>query len=141
MLKPQDEDYAYKERPHTGEWSIEISGEDLLSLMQGASEAMYELSGAKFDTRDKRRLEFDIHADDKVDLIVDFLSELLGIWTTQKLGLIELDIKTKNNESWHCLGTFVPIIKQQKTIKAITYHGLDMESPDESLKTTVTFDM
>ena len=88
--------------------------------------------------RQRRRIVLD--AGDRVQLLVEFLDELLYLGESEEIGCdrYRLAIQGAHLEA---MVEGVPIVAQRKEIKAVTYHRLDIEETENGLETRIVFDV
>ncbi len=125
---------------HTADWELEVWGPDMQALFGEAARGMYELMGVKIseDSRCHRRLE--LLADDREQLLVSFLGELLFLAEAEDLAfdgfLLQVD-----DTSLVARLEGGSILSRSKEIKAVTYHRLEIEETERGLETSIIFDV
>lgn len=134
-------DRGFREIPHTADWALEVWAPDFGQLLGEATRGMYTLAGVELgepesDERDTLRVD----GDDRVDRLVAWLSELVFLWSARDIGVVELSFFC-SERTVEATGRLVPIVKQDKEVKAVTYHGLDVRETDRGVEATVTFDV
>ncbi len=86
---------GHRELEHTADWELEVWGPDMAALIGEAARGMYGLMGVEIsdDARCHRRLE--LLADDREQLLVSFLGDLLFLAETENLAfdgfLLQID--------------------------------------------------
>jgi len=131
---------GHRELEHTADWELEVWGPDMPALIGEAARGMYELMGVEIseDARCHRRLE--LLAEDREQLLVSFLGELLFLAETEDLAfdgfLLQID------------GTSLvarleggSIVARTKEIKAVTFHRLEISETGRGLETSIIFDV
>lgn len=135
---------GYREIPHTADWALRVWAPTFVALLREAARGMYELAGVRGqpDVAGEER-HICIEGDDPEELLVSFLSELVYLWSVDHLIFPDITFdevdELEGRVSARLLG--VPIASQGKEIKAVTYHGLDVDREGEGLSATVTFDV
>ena len=131
---------GYKELPHTADWQMHVWAEDLPSLFVEAARGMNALTGVVPTLGVRKTRKFETEALDYESLLVTFLSEL--IWTAEQEHLVfdEFNIsfaefKLKVEMS----GTSIQ--SQNKSIKAVTYHNLQIREQHGSYQVNIVFDV
>ena len=125
---------------HTADWELEVWGSDMPALFGEAARGMYELMEVEIseDARCHRRLE--LLAEDREQLLVSFLGELLFLAETEDLAfdgfLLEVD---GTNLLARLEGG--SILSRSKEIKAVTYHRLEISETGRGLETSIIFDV
>ena len=131
---------GHREVEHTADWGLEVWAPDLPGLMEEAARGMFELMGVEVseDTRCHRQLE--IGADDREQLLVSFLEELLFIADSEELAfdgfmlhLVDTNLLARLEGG--------SIVSRSKEIKAVTYHNLQIKDRKRGLKTSIIFDV
>src|SRR5262249_16574683 len=87
---------------------------------------------------------FSLSADEPTYLLFDWLSELLYAFETDKLLLVEFDLKIDGNElTATCRGEPMDESRHrmEHEVKAITYHGLRLEKTPSSWFAEVIVDI
>jgi SHS2 domain-containing protein len=135
-----DRNSGFREIEHTADWELEVWAPDLSGLFEQAALGMYELSGTRI--KDKPRLERTqaVHAMDSEGLLVSFLSELLYFGEKDGLGFDRFDLTIDQSAlNAKCYGA--PIARQNKEIKAVTYHNLAIRQTRQGLAVNIVFDV
>lgn len=132
--------YGFKEIQHTADWALEVRAPEMAELFRQAALGMNWLMGISL--KPGRRIEHRIKlaAADFESLLVEFLNEILFEMEINSIGFdgfeIQLDgIKLEARME----GT--AIVKMKKTIKAVTYHNLEIRHTHEGYDTTIVFDV
>jgi SHS2 domain-containing protein len=131
---------GHLEVDHTADWGLEVWAPDLPGMMEEAARGMYALMGTVVsdDSRCHRQLE--IAGEDREQLLVSFLEELLYIADHEELAfdgyLLNL---VDTNLLARLEGGF--LVSRDKEIKAVTYHYLEIEETGRGLETRIIFDV
>jgi SHS2 domain-containing protein len=125
---------------HTADWELEVWAPDLPGLMAEAARGMYELMGVEIseDARCHRQLE--LLADDREQLVVSFLGELLFFAETEDLAFNGFLLQVDGTNLVARLEGGL-ILLRSKEIKAVTYHRLEISETERGLKTRIIFDV
>jgi len=130
---------------HTADFGLQISASDIKTLFADAAHAMID------QITDINRLkglnEYDVHisGSDRPDLMVNWLREVLYLWTGEEklvkkariLSLSEYELSAKV-----MYDTYEPnrhIIKNE--IKAVTYHQIQVEKGPLGWESKIIFDV
>ena len=70
---------GHREVEHTADWGLEVWAPDLAALMEEAARGMFELMGIEVSEESRCHRQLEIGADDREQLLVSFLEELLFI--------------------------------------------------------------
>jgi SHS2 domain-containing protein len=131
---------GHREIEHTADWELEVWAPDLPGLIEEAARGMYELMGAVVSEEDRCHRQFEMTADDREQLLVSFLEELLFIAESENLGfdgfLLNLVV-----DGLSALLEGGSMVSRDKEIKAVTYHNLEIEENERGVKTRIIFDV
>ena len=129
-----------REIEHTADWELEVWGPDMEALLEESARGMYELMGVEVSEESRRHREFEVVADDREQLVISFLEELLFRGEAEDLAFDGFLLKVDGNRLHARLeGGFV--IVRSKEIKAVTYHRLEIKETPRGLETRVVFDV
>ena len=131
---------GHREVEHTADLQLEVWSPDMAGLLEEAARGMYELMGVEVseELRCHRRLE--IAADDREQLLVSFLEELLFIADSENVAFDGYMLNPQDGGLIARLegGT---VLSRSKEIKAVTYHRLKIVENKRGLKTKIVFDV
>jgi len=131
---------GHREVEHTADLEIQVWGPDMAALLEEAARGMYELMAIEVSEESRRHHRFEITADDREQLLVSFLQELLFLADTEELGFDGFLLNVDATELLaHLEGGF--IITRQREIKAVTFHNLSIGRSGSGLRTNVVFDV
>jgi SHS2 domain-containing protein len=134
---------GFLENEHTADWELHVWAQSLAGLFEQAARGMYSLCGVKFEmdsdpTCAVRLLH--LEAGDAETLLVMYLSELLWIWERDGLGFEEFHLELEDTRmEGRLLGS--RIVDQDKEIKAVTFHNLNIRNTDTGLEADLVFDV
>ena len=131
---------GFEEISHTADWSVRVWAPDLPSLFVESARAMNSLSGTRIGNDARITRTFTCEAPDAESLLVAFLSELVYYQEQESLAFdrFRLEVKSKKLKS-EMEGA--PIDSVDKTIKAVTYHNLQIKETGQGFETTIVFDV
>ena len=135
----------YQPLSHTGDLGILVYGNTVEELFAHAAWAMFDLMTDATTIRPQQTLSIDLTATDLEDLLVQWLSELLYLYDTQRLLCCAFTITTLQPRALSATvagelfdATRHPIDTE---IKAVTYHQLAIESLGTHWQARVIFDL
>jgi len=131
---------GYREVEHTADWELEVWGPDMAALLKQAAEGMYRLMGIELESKPRQRRRVEIEANDREQLVVEFLVELLYLAESERLAFDRLDVELAGHRLIAGLEG-APIRVQAKEIKAVTYHRIAVRDTERGLETRVVFDV
>jgi len=135
---------------HTADLGIHVWAKDFKSLFCHSARAMFEIIACKKKraarrTLTKHYLTINIAANDREELLVTWLSELLSLSDIHKLILTQYTILKLSNKRVSAKVTgekFTDTAFEKKAeIKAVTYHGLKIERKKPFVHARVIFDL
>jgi SHS2 domain-containing protein len=125
---------------HTADWGLEVWAPDLPELMEEAARGLFELMGVVVSEESRCHRQLEIGADDREQLLVSFLEELLFIAESEDLAFDGFLLNLVGTNLLARLeGGF--IVSRTKEVKAVTYHKLEISETKRGLKTSIIFDV
>ena len=131
---------GFYEREHTADWELEVWAPDLSMLLVQAAQGMYSLTGTRLEPEPRLRRELEISSADSESLLVAFLAELLYLGEQEGLGFDSFDLRVTDH-TLHALLGGAPLAGQDKEIKAVTYHNLQIRNGPRGLEARIVFDV
>lgn len=129
-----------REVEHTADWELEVWGPDMAALLEEAARGMYELMQVEVSDDSRRHRGIEMRADDREQLMVSFLDELLFVADTEELAFDCFLLKVDDIQLIaHLEGGL--IVARGKEIKAVTFHSLEIGTSGDGLRTRVVFDV
>jgi len=132
----------YKLLEHTADAMVEVYGEDLGERFANAAFAMFDQITDATKIEPKGELKIVMSSENREQLLVDFLQELLFVHDTEDLVFGEFEVRTdgkglealvrgeKFDERKH---------PKRSVVKGVTYHRLEFDDADGTV--TVLFDV
>lgn len=130
---------------HTADVGLRVYAPDLASLFAEAARGLSALMLADpAAVRPTQRTAFELTTESEADLLLDWLSELLYTFETQRLVFRDFEVSVRSgrlaasawgepfDEARHALGS---------EVKAVTYHGLELLRDDDGWKAEVVLDI
>lgn len=131
---------GFREIEHTADWELHIWAPDMAALFEQAAVGMYKLSGTVLASGARVTHPLNISASDHESLLVSFLSELLYFGEAEGVGfdeyLFQISERTLSGE---IRGT--TISTQEKEIKAVTFHQMEILTTSLGLAVNIVFDV
>ena len=130
---------------HTADIGIQVFGADPKELFENAAWGMFDLIADIDTVRGKIHQAVDIEGDDWPDLMVNWLRELLYLWTGREMLIKSADIQSISEYKLSATVIVDPydperhVIKEE--IKAVTYHQIDVHKGSTSWKSKIIFDV
>ncbi len=131
---------GHREVEHTADWQLELWAPNMAGLLEVAARGMYELMGVEVSEESRCHRQVEIGADDREQLLVSFLEELLFIADSEDLAFDSYLLNVvETNLLARLEGGF--IVERSKEIKAVTYHYLEISENERGLETSIIFDV
>jgi len=130
---------------HTADLRIRVSGTDPADLYKNAGLALFDLIN-RSDRLDSREvIEIDVSGDDLADLMVNYLRELLYLWTGNEKLVKMIDILQISDTAVSARVITDRYQPQHHAIlhdiKAVTYHQIEVSRTADGWQATVVFDV
>ncbi|MBW6465219.1 MAG: archease [Brevefilum sp.] len=131
--------HGYQEVDHTADIALRVWGEDFYTLLRQAAYGLNDLLGVVLhDT--PVEVFFALQQDSVETLLVDFLSELLFL-AEEKEQLFDSFLFDEHDDGLTVQMTGRKILSQDRHVKAVTFHYLDVAQTDCGFEVTITFDV
>lgn len=135
----------YELLEHTADLGIKVWGDDLKELFIHSASAMYELIADIDAVKPAVSVEVEAEAQDKDELLKNWLSELLYYFNVKDMLFCEFSIKELDERRIASVAKGEKIDKKRHAliheIKAVTFHSLKIEKEDNSYITDIIFDV
>jgi SHS2 domain-containing protein len=131
---------GFDEIPHTADWSIRVWADDVEALLVESARGMYWLSGAEMAATPRVTKTLVTEEPDDESLLIAFLSELVYFTEQENLAFDVFDLSIKNGRlKVEMEGA--PLKSISKTIKAVTWHNLEISKSARGLEVEIVFDV
>jgi len=130
---------------HTADVGIIVHGSTLEEMFEKAAYAMFDIIVYADRIEPVRKVKVSISSPTLEDLLVDWLSELLYVFSTELFVMNKFEVRIKEEGEYHlnavCWGEAYKRKKHgiKTEIKAVTYHELEIDKENGYLK--VLFDI
>jgi SHS2 domain-containing protein len=122
-----------------------VAGTDPADLFKNAGLALFDLVAETDHLESREEAEIHVTGDDPADLMVNYLRELLYLWTGKQKLVKLIDIVHVSDTA---VSARVSTDRYQPErheilheIKAVTYHQIDVSRTTEGWEATVVFDI
>ena len=135
----------YRLIDHTADFGIHVFGSDLKDLFTNAALAMFDLITDIKSLKGADESSLNIKGDDRPDLMVNWLRELLYIWNGKEKLVESVDIiSIAENElaaqiKFDSFDSAKHSIKNE--IKAVTYHQIQVNQVTDGWESKIIFDV
>ena len=130
----------FEELPHTADWALRAWAGNLPLLFAETARGMNALSGAQPAPGPRISRTFEAEALDMESLLVMFLSELVYAAEQEDLVFDAFEIELKGNELKVSMSG-APLLTLNKSIKAVTYHNLEIRNTVRGFELEIVFDV
>jgi SHS2 domain-containing protein len=130
---------------HTADLRIRIAGADRSDLFKNAGLALFDLIADTARVEADAVIEFTVGGSDSADLLVNYLREMLFLWTGEEQLVKTIEILGITNTAVSVratVGRYQPDRHQIiHEIKAVTYHQVDVSRTEQGWQARVIFDI
>ncbi|MGD2278864.1 MAG: archease [Candidatus Omnitrophota bacterium] len=135
----------YEQIPHTADLAAKVYGKDLPELFQNAAFAMFDMMADLEGIKPEEPVDIEVQAQDKEDLLVSWLNEILYASYIKKMLFTEFQIKALDGGKLTAVAKGQNIENEakriQSEIKAATYHDLEIKETEAGYEVTIVFDI
>lgn len=132
--------YGFIEIQHTADWALKVNAPDMPGLFTQSALGMSWLMGLRLKPEAVVERRLKLSAIDLEALLITFLNEILFEMEINAIGfnqfVLKLDGLTLEAEL-----RGAPIMAMNKSIKAVTFHNLEILKTDDGYETTIVFDV
>lgn len=135
----------YRLIEHTADVGIHVFGTDAETLFANAAFALFDLITDSRALKGERVERITVNGDDRPDLMVNWLRELLFFWNGKERLVKTVKIETLSENSLSAVVCYDPYDSDSHEIhteiKAVTYHQLQVKSRPSGWEARVIFDV
>lgn len=132
--------HGYEEVDHTADIALRVWAEDYQTLLAQAANGLYDLMGITPVPGSEVERQFSLTQETLETILVDFLSELL--YLSEEAGCVFKNFSFAEKDSEYIVQAAGQEIRSQdRDIKAVTFHDLNIEKTDDGFEATITFDV
>ncbi len=135
---------TYSLLDHTADLKIRVFGKDLAGLFENAGLALFDLM-IETDSLATDERTIRVSGDDPADLLVNFLRELLFLWTGEEKVVTMIIVTTLSEAAVVARVTIDPYSPERhhviREIKAVTYHQIEVRPTKKGWQATVVLDI
>jgi riboflavin kinase/FMN adenylyltransferase len=133
--------YRFREIEHTADRALHVWGRELADLFVGAARGMYSLMADVEGLVATGWREVRLEALDRETLLVDWLNELLFFTEMEALLFVGFQIEALDDTMLQARVGSIPGAVTRATIKAATFHNLELIRNEDGWFTDLTFDV
>ena len=131
---------GYREVEHTADWALEVWAPSVEELIEQAARGMYDLSSTSLTDAERTTRRIVVDAADAETALVGFLEELLYLQESERIAFETFRIELHGSELRADVEG-APVATQDKEIKAVTWHDLEVARTDSGFSARVVFDV
>jgi SHS2 domain-containing protein len=130
---------------HTADFGIEVYGTGLGNLFENAGYAMYDVITDTNNLTDLSETTINVSGIDWPDLMVNWLRELLYLWTGKGLLVKIINMISISEYALSANVKYEPYVPDRHLIKselkAVTYHQVKVEGKNSEWEARIIFDV
>jgi len=135
----------YRLLEHTSDIKVEIYGADLADLFTNAATCLFDLTLSLEKVRETRSVPLSLESADLPELFLDWLRELLFLFSTHSLAIRRVEIASIEPTKVQAT-VFGEEFDAERhglkvEVKTATYHQYRIDKTDEGYRATVLFDV
>lgn len=135
----------YRLIDHTADFGIHVFGDNLKDLFENAAHAMFDQITDINQLKGPDTYNIQVKGNDWPDLMVNWLRELLFLWTGKGLLVKHADIQTLSEYDLTATLSLDPFDPDRHTLKnelkAVTYHQIQVNKGPSGWEAKIIFDM
>jgi SHS2 domain-containing protein len=143
MAKSTDKTYTLLD--HTADLRVRVAGKDLAELFQNAGLALFDLMVDSDAKTTVESIELNVTGEDLPDLLVNFLRELLYLWTGHEKMVTMVHVTHLSDTTVSAQVNTDRYMPQRHRIrheiKAVTYHQIEVTPIQDGWVAVVVFDI
>ena len=140
-----DTELPYTLLDHTADLRIRVTGKDPADLFKNAGLAMFDLIVAAGPAAPLATIDIAVDGADPADLLVNYLRELLYLWTGRAKVVMFIDMVDLSATAVRARVTTTDYRPERHTveheIKAVTYHQIEVTEGPGGWQAEVIFDI
>ena len=135
----------YRLIDHTADFGIHVFGSDLKDLFTNAAFAMFDQITIVKDLQPGKKLKIHVTGSDWPDLMVNWLRELLYLWTGKERLVGKVSILSISEYKLSATVKYDPYNSDRHVItndiKAVTYHQIQVNQVANGWESRIIFDV
>lgn len=135
---------SYEILDHTADLCIRVSGRGFADFLRNAALAMMEMITDRNSVEPTIKESIEVTGKTSEEILVRLLSEILYLHETSKLVFKDIEVEVFNNKvvaELDCQSYDPGIHELNYDIKAVTYHGLNVEIVNNQFTADIIFDI
>lgn len=135
----------YRLLDHTADLAVEVTAPNPETLYADTGLVLFNLISESKHFKQKKELHLDVKGQDREDLMVNWLRELLYLWTGKEMLVVAVQV-INLSETRLFARVMVDLFSPDRhvilnEIKAVTYHRISVEKGRKGWAAVVVFDI
>ncbi len=135
----------YRLLDHTADLAVEVTAPNPETLYADTGLVLFNLISESKHFKQKKELHLDVKGQDREDLMVNWLRELLYLWTGKEMLVVAVQV-INLSETRLSARVMVDLFSPDRhvilnEIKAVTYHRISVEKGRKGWAAVVVFDI
>ncbi len=131
----------FEEIDHVADRAFRIRGRDLAELFANAAVALTAVQTAIGDQSRRTEREIQVTGTDRETLLVNWLNEILYLQEKYRETYARFEVVSISEQQLRARLYGFPLITAHTLIKAVTFHGLEIQQTEQGWKATVVVDV
>jgi SHS2 domain-containing protein len=133
--------FRFEEVEHTADLALKVHGHSLEEIFVNAACGLFSLMADLENLSLSVSREVHLGAPDRESLLVDWLNELLYLHEVEEEIYTRFEIETLSSTALSAIVWGAKVTASKLTVKAATFHDLEIRETEGGYMTTVVFDV
>jgi SHS2 domain-containing protein len=133
--------FRFEEVEHTADLALKVHGHSLKEVFINAACGLFSLMADLENLAPSVSREVHLEAPDRESLLVDWLNELLYLHEVEEEIYTRFEIETLSSTALSATVWATKMKASKLTVKAATFHDLEIKETEDGYMTTVVFDV
>jgi len=133
--------FRFEEVEHTADLALKVHGHSLKEVFINAACGLFSLMADLENLAPSVSREVHLEAPDRESLLVDWLNELLYLHEVEEEIYTRFEIETLSYTALSATVWGTKVKASKLTVKAATFHDLEIRETEDGYMTTVVFDV
>jgi SHS2 domain-containing protein len=133
--------FRFEEVEHTADLALKVHGHSLKEVFINAACGLFSLMADLENLAPSVSREVHLEAPDRESLLVDWLNELLYLHEVEEEIYTRFEIETLSSTALSATVWGTKVKASKLTVKAATFHDLEIRETEDGYMTTVVFDV
>lgn len=133
--------FHFEELEHTADLALKVRGHSLKEVFANAAYGMFSLMADPEGLEPTISHEISLESLDYEALLVDWLNELLYLHEVEEEIYSRFEIEALSSSALSAIVWGAKMVDSKLTVKAATFHGLEIRETEDGCLVTVVFDV